>query len=347
MFYHYEIKNNGVEDILYLYLSMKYEIASEISFENDEDLGRRTNNFIQTNKINFKGKKVYLVVDGMIVKSLDISKTKTNNYKNQAFSCDDFVVNIVLEDHSICEILLKDYLLSILFSFYNPFIHDEVYKAICVMFNTYAYKMMKENNFILGNDSFFSYKPINDYKDTIIGFDEILNRFKSIIYEVDCLFLKYKDEYILPFIHYSNSGKTVSNPKYPYLSSVKCLWDITSPNYISINDYSFYEINSILGTQIDDNSIIDIRNNNGNNIIIINDNIFNIEEIRKKLNLCSNTIYLIVYKHFIRFISLGAGNGYGMSIFGACEIAKNGGKYFNILKYFFPKVNIYKYVENK
>ena len=77
MFYHYEIRNNGKEDILYLYLSLKYEFSREF-INNDEDLGRRTNNFIQSNNIPYKGNKVYLVIDGVVVKCVSINKT--NNY---------------------------------------------------------------------------------------------------------------------------------------------------------------------------------------------------------------------------------------------------------------------------
>ena len=46
MFYHYEIVSNKNEEILYLYLTYQYEFAKDF-LENDQELGRRANNFIQ------------------------------------------------------------------------------------------------------------------------------------------------------------------------------------------------------------------------------------------------------------------------------------------------------------
>ena len=74
MFYNYEIKNNGFEDILYLYLSMKYEFSKELIGNDFKDLSRRTKNFINANKISVfcKGDKkleelVYKVVPGVLL----------------------------------------------------------------------------------------------------------------------------------------------------------------------------------------------------------------------------------------------------------------------------------------
>ena len=54
MFYKYEIKSNGEEDVLYLYLSLNYEFSRELILNSlDEDLTRRTINFIRNNKINY------------------------------------------------------------------------------------------------------------------------------------------------------------------------------------------------------------------------------------------------------------------------------------------------------
>ena len=51
------------------------------------------NFFIQTNNIGFKGKKVFLVIDGVVVKSLDISKYKGDKLDNNPFSFKEFNVN--------------------------------------------------------------------------------------------------------------------------------------------------------------------------------------------------------------------------------------------------------------
>ena len=74
MFYRYEIKNNGKENILYLYLNMAYEFSRELVLDvNHDEITRRTKNFIKNNNINYDGDKVYLVIDGIVVKTIDIN----------------------------------------------------------------------------------------------------------------------------------------------------------------------------------------------------------------------------------------------------------------------------------
>ena len=343
MFYHYEIRNNGYEDILYLYLDMKYEIASELNDYDEKELGRRTNNFIHTNNIGFKGKKVYLVVDGVVVKSLDISKYKTDLLDNNPFSFKEFNINIVLEDQSVCEISLFDFLLSTLFYYYKYNLHEETLKAIGVLFSTYAYKAMKENNFISTNDKYINYKPLSFYENNLDNYDPIRDLLETIIIEIDSMFLKYKDEYILPFIHLCNNGKTIKNDNYPYLSSIISTWDMASSYYLKVNDFSFDDFNNKFNCSFDNKSEIIILVKDNHRYVSINGKIFTIEEFKDKLNLLSSDLYIIIYNNYIRVITIGCGNFFGLSIVGADEIAKNGAKFYSILNYYFPKVKLYKY----
>ena len=343
MFYHYEIKNNGYEDILYLYLSLKYEFSKEF-INNNLELGRRTNNFIQSNNIPYKGKKVYLVIDGITVKSVDISNYSNYNNDN-LYSNNNYLINVVLEDKSLCEITLKEYLLSILFSYYDLNLEEEVLKAICVLFTTYIYKTIKEKNYILSNDSFSSYKSLIFYKEKYSNYHDIYIKFSNIIDQVDCVFLKYNNKYILPFIHYSNNGKTISNSKYPYLSSVKSFWDYTSNLYINTSIFDFITLNNLLDTNITSSLDIKVYKSGSSKRIIIKDKVFTFEEFRNILNLSSPYFNIILYKNYIKIINFGCGSFYGLSLYGSNEIAKEGGKYYQILKYYFPKVNIYKYVK--
>jgi stage II sporulation protein D len=50
-------------------------------------------------------------------------------------------------------------------------------------------------------------------------------------------------------------------------------------------------------------------------------------------------------KNKIKVITKGMGNNLGLSLYGANDIAKNGSKYNNILKYYFPKVKLLKYIK--
>ena len=345
MFYRYEIQNNGSEDILYLYLTMKYEFSKELSFESHSDLERRAKNFISTNHIPFQGNRVYLIIDGVVVKSLDISNTICSLPVNSQFSCDSFMVSLKLEDSSTCEISLREYLISILLSKYQNYIHDEVLKAICILFNGYAYKMMKENQFIFTTDAFAIYKPISYYKSISSSFDELLYRLNNIISEVDGFFLQYNNDYILPFIHYSNSGKTLPNANYPYLSGVKSLWDMVSPYYIEIHDFSFQQLSDTLLVSLNKDSHINVISKDHTKRIVFDQKIFSLEEFKNLFDLKSTDLYFIVYHDFLRVITKGWGNSYGLSIFGSNEIASTGANYANILHYYFPKTKLLKYAK--
>ena len=347
MFYRYEIINNGKEDILYLYLNMKYEFSKELIGNDYKDLSRRTKNFINTNNINFKGKKVYLIVDGIVVKTVDISNIVGNPYKINNYDVDSYNVNIELEDHSLSEMTLRNYLLNQLVYYYDYSLHNEVLKAICVLFNTYAYNMMNSTGYIPYNDSFSNYDLIDDFRNNESNYNEIIANYNLIISESSGLFITYNGNFILPFIHYSNNGYTMTNNNYPYLSSVKCLWDLTSPYYIKYHDYDYKYLSSILNTNISNKSTFKIIRDYDYKKIIINNNKFSYEEFRQLLNLDSGDIYIILYSNYLRIITCGCGNFYGLSLYSANEIAKNGSKYYSILSYFFPKTKLFKYTQKE
>lgn len=336
MFYKYEIKNINNEDCLFLYLSNNYEFSNE--FQNSEKLEDISKYYIKINNIKFSGKKIYYVVNGIVTKSSVINNTINNNY-----SPDNFLVNIKFNDNSLCEMSLRDYLLNILFSYYNEDIGDEVYKSICILFNTYAYKMMKESNSIMANSNFNSYKYYSEYENIYNNFKDIVYRFNSIIDFCSCIYLSYNGDYILPFIHLCSCGKTLENVKYPYLKSVKSLWDLASKNYINIYDFKYEYLSSILKIKINNDTKIQSRKDGS--LIFFDNNSFYTSDLQRILNLNSNNITIILNKSFVRFITKGIGNSLGLSIYGSMAIENNGGNYNNILSYYFPKVKIFKYIK--
>ena len=82
MFYRYEIINNGKEDILYLYLNMKYEFSKELIGNDFKDLSRRTKNFINSNNIkpSFNNKEYTIVENQELL--INDENNQINNYKS-------------------------------------------------------------------------------------------------------------------------------------------------------------------------------------------------------------------------------------------------------------------------
>ena len=282
-------------------------------------------------------------MDNIVVKKVNLLKSSPIN--NPLYSCDNFMVNVKLDDNSLCELSLKDYLLSILFEKYNVNYNVELLKCICILYNTYAYRCMSNDKVIIGSNYFSLYKPLKYYKDIYSNYDELTNYFYSIIKEVDCMFLSYNNQFILPFIHYSNSGKTLSNPKYPYLSSVSSIWDILSKDFITVKEYTYSKFNDLLNINISNKSSFTFINQNNTKKLKIDNKIFSLEELKNLLNLNSCEFNFIINKDIIKVITKGQGNFLGLSLYGGNEIAKNGSKYNSILKYYFPKAKLLRYIK--
>lgn len=341
MFYKYEIKNNE----LYLYLTMDYEFSNELNYNSDANLNKITLDFINSNNINYNGNIINYIVDNIVVKRINLDNNKSNYINNPLYSCDNFVVNIKFEDNSLSEISLHDYLMCILFEHYMQNYNIEVLKCICILYNTYAYNCMSEDKYILVNNYFNNFKTLQYYNSIFNNYLDLYNYFDNIIRSVDCMFLSYNNQFILPFMHYSNSGKTITNTKYPYLSSVTSLWDLLSDKYINVKEYNYDNFNSLLNIKCTNKSTFVFVNQNNTRKLKIDNMIFSLEELKKILNIQSCDFSFIINNDSIKIISKGIGNSLGLSLYGSNEIANNGGKYYNILKYYFPKVKLLRYIK--
>lgn len=352
MFYRYEIKNNGIEDILYLYLTMNYEFSRELGLKaSDQEMKRRTKNFIKNNGIDFQGDKVYLVIDGIVVKTFDMKQKEEIEVlkENLYYSNDYYLVTVKLDSNVIVEVSLKDYLLGTLATNMIPGLDTEVLEALCILYRTYAFKEMTEKKIIDATNNFVIYKPISYYKLSFAPqYDEIRRSLEKAIDNTDCIFITYDDYYILPFVHVSNTGKTLADTRYPYLSQVSSLWDYASPFFVEAKKFSYEHLSTIFKTEIDHNTKIEITEISPYGKLLklkIGEATIDGRSLLKKLNLKSQYINIIINNDHILFITMGWGDFLGLSMFGANELAKNGCDYANILKYYFPKTKLNKYIK--
>lgn len=343
MYNAYEIKKEKGESVLYLYGTYSYEFANE--FTSSDEIGKRTNQFIQDHKIPFRGNKVYLVVDGIVIKSIDISKYLPEYSSDISYSPDQFMVFIRYEDNVTIEVSLREYLYSILFSYYDSSIEKETLKAICVLYNTYVYSKMREDGFVPAISPYSHYEPLEVYQKTYSTYSKILSLFDEVILDTEGVYVTYEGNYILPFIHYSNSGKTLTHSNYPYLSSVKSLWDMESPYYTEIHSFSYEVLEEFLSQPISSKTKIQMIEKDHIKKLVIENRIYTLEEIKQILSLKSTDFYLIQHLNKITIITKGYGNSLGLSIFGSNEIAKDGFFYYHILSYYFPKTKLYRHMK--
>ncbi len=352
MFYRYEIKNNGIENILYLYLTMNYEFSKELrNGADDNDLKRRTTNFIKNNAISFDGNKVYLVIDGIVVKAFQISKDETINDKINKNSFDDlhYMVTVQIENEAIIEISLQEFLLGALATNMISNLSIEVLKAMAILYRTYVFKQMKEENLVHAANCFFQYKPIDYYKIAFApDYDKIVQTLQQAISQTNAMFLSYQDNYILPFIHFSNFGYTLEDSRYPYLSSVPSLWDATSPFYVDSISFSYELLSNIFHFTITKDSKFNISEISPYGKVLkisIDDHDIDGAKFVSLLHLKSQFLSIILNKSSISIITKGWGDFLGLSLLGADYLANNGCNYANILSYYFPKVKLCEYVK--
>ncbi len=352
MFYRYEIKNNGVEDILYLYLTMNYEFSKELgSTSLDSELKRRTTNFIKNNGIPFQGDKIYLVIDDVIVKAFQIPKEEQVKKQKEEKSYDDYdyMVTLQLEDSSMVEISLHEFLLGALATNMIPNLPLEVLKAMAILYRTYVFKQMSEYQVVPAVNDFFSYKPIDYYKIAFApDYDKILVSLNEAIKQTNSMFVTYQKQYILPFIHISNFGHTLEDQRYPYLSSVSSLWDSSSPFYVDTVQFSYDFLSKIFRFIITKDTSFKITETSPYGKVLkltIGDHSIDGKKFMNLLHLKSQFLSIILNVNTISIITRGWGDALGLSIFGACHLADNGCSYANILNYYFPKVQLCQYVK--
>lgn len=351
MFYRYEIKKVNDEDVLYLYLTMAYEFSKELGVEaNDTDIKRRTKNFIKNNNIDFQGKKAYLIIDGIIVKTVDIEKEdnieliqQTHDYSDQ-----QFLITIELETHIVVEMTLKEYLLGVLATNATIDMNVETLKALTVLYRTYAFKEIEQSKKIMAINRYQIYKPLSYYKLVWIhDYNSTYHKLLRAIEETDREFVTFNGEYITPFIHVCSNGYTATDPDFPYLERRPSLWDYASPLFLKVTDYDYTQLEKIFKQKKDsikNMEILSLTDNNRIKSIKIGEEIMDGITFKQILNLPSDDITIIINKKNIRFITRGYGISLGLSQFGANEIADSGCNYADIIHYYYPNVIIKRFI---
>jgi len=87
MIYMYNIGEYNGKEVLYLYLTFNEEFSSEFGDINNDDLENKCRKYIKERNIQYEGEDVVLVVDGIVVKTINI-KDKDIKIENLDIKCD-------------------------------------------------------------------------------------------------------------------------------------------------------------------------------------------------------------------------------------------------------------------
>lgn len=162
--------------------------------------------------------------------------------------------------------------------------------------------------------------------------------------------LTYKGEPIFTAFHKVSAGSTratdhLKGEETPYLTSVVCGMDITSPDYLTVRFFSKQEFVQIFGLSADTNDIdltVDRDDAGYVRTVALADKSWTGDEVRSLLELPSSAFYIKEVEGKMRVVVKGKGHGIGMSQYAACEQAKEGANYEEILNYFFPETILEK-----
>lgn len=258
------------------------------------------------------------------------------------------------ETNIIEKIPLEQYLIGVLSGEMPISYNIEALKAQAVAARTYTLKKMETNK-----DN--SYDVIDTTDDQVYlddnylkenwkeKYNEYIKKVKQAVDETSGEYLTYDGQIIKAFFFSTSSGTTenckdVFGENLPYLISVSSTWDVNSPSYLDSKTLSLQEFYQTLGLEYQEELNINIERNETNSIsnITVNNTTFKGTEFRQKLNLKSTNIEITQEGKEITLISKGFGHGVGMSQYGAQQLAQQGYKYNEILKYYYTGIDFKK-----
>ncbi len=256
---------------------------------------------------------------------------------------------------------LEEFLPCVVSELFSIDDEEEILKMQMVITRTYLLKKMGENVSANAKDLGIKYHSYQEL-EKIYGTEYLAKykKWKALVKETNLKVIRYKDELIEPYFHIASIGVTrdgneVLGSGHEYLQSVESKEDLAYKDYMSIQ---YITMKQFVDT---------LREKNHKYKIDVN-NFFDQFSIKEKCSagyvksvaigketMGSETFchlfgipsqYFRVEKYqtgkepTLRMIAKGKGNGLGVSLFGAKEMAKQGKKYQEILEYYYKNVVI-------
>lgn len=258
------------------------------------------------------------------------------------------------------ELTFDDYLIGVVAANMSAGYHIEALKAQAVIARTYAlYNIALLTEEDPGKDDFTTSELGLSY----IGLDALeefwgnenysayFSKLENAVYGTKDEVIIYEKELILPVFFDTGSGYTRNASEawglsIPYLISVSSKQDVTSTNYLTIEEYEVANLVSLLENYYTDISLSEenffeavsvAERDSAGYVTKINlgNQTVSGEEFAKVLGLASNHLYIEDYEGKVRIICNGTGHGIGLSQYGANAMANEDYSYSDILKYYY------------
>lgn len=278
---------------------------------------------------------------------------------------EDVVIKIyIAETNQIATMNLEEYVKGVVAAEMPADFESEALKAQAVAARTYAVKHMA----LFGGAGSVEHPGADvttDYKESQAwhnentlrekwggNYDKYWHKISQAVEETQGLIVTYKGEPINAVFHstsgeYTASAKEVWGFEYPYLQSVVCKWDSSSPRYQERKEIALTELEARLGTEAGIMaavqsgasssivSIIDYTDSGRVNKVRIGSKTLTGLEVREKLGLRSTNFNVDSLGDKLIFRTTGYGHGVGLCQYGANGQAKENRNFRQILTYYY------------
>lgn len=298
-----------------------------------------------------------LIISPLI--SLKSSDMNLNEEKNTVISDSGFVNVMKSENGKIENISLTEYLTGVLAAETDLQYDEEALKAQVVAANTYLKNIKGANK--SGSEVDISDDPKTNQgyinrkerqKKWGDNFEKKEKKAEEIVNSVSDRIITYQGKPIKAVYFELSCGvtlpsSTVWGEELPYLQSVQSAGDKLSPDYsksVVISDEQFNEkLSEKLNTDIGNQSINLNSDENGYVIdVTVSDKKISGNDFRDLFDLNSSVFTVVHNSNGYLIKTLGNGHMVGMSQYGADYMAKQGFKYDEILKHYYPETVITK-----
>ncbi len=284
---------------------------------------------------------------------------------NEADSIETMDFTIYYEvDGAKEQLSFEDYLLGVVAANMPAGYHMEALKTQAVIARTYALynisllsKEYPNKTTFTTSELGLSYISLEDLEQYWgeEDYSSYFTRLENAVYSTKNEILVYHKELILPVFFDTGSGHTRNASEawgieVPYLTSVSSKQDVTSTNYLKIQEYEKSELIALLekyytNLELTEETFFDrvniTKRDTTGYVIEIDLGSLTVsgEEFAKVLGLPSSHFYIEDYEDSVRIICNGDGHGVGLSQYGANAMAEDGSSYKDILSYYFTGIS--------
>lgn len=287
---------------------------------------------------------IFIIFFPFIVTICNLDKVDTTIYSPQLYG------KSVVINSSGQSIDVEMFVPLVVYSMMPVDYDKEILKSQIVIIRTYIIYKLGQNNNINADDLALPYTTYSELeKKWGKKYEKNYNYTMKLLTETNCETIYYNNEVICPYYHEISAGVT-NTGEYPYLQSVEVDSDKEAEGFMNITYLTLEEMKEKLNKNINEDvnpeDIFDMikinYEDNGKYVrsVTIGDNTIAAGDFAKDFNLPSTAFNIENFSGGIKITCKGKGDGRGMSISGAVNMAQEGKKYNEILSYFFSDIEI-------